>query len=177
MWKFWQVESPVVSPTSEPTRPAPAPVRVAASVYQSNIAKGITVIGDITGSESLFIDGIVEGSIDLPENRVTVGPNGQVNATIVARDVVVLGKVCGSVAVSNLLDIRAQGSLTGDVSAARLSLEDGGFFQGVVDIHETEAKLGPTLAPHDVDVPASKPVRVVQPEPARIRMQPLAQSA
>jgi cytoskeletal protein CcmA (bactofilin family) len=135
------------------------------------------VVGEITGSESLFIDGIVEGSIDLPEHRVTVGPNGQVTATIVARDVVLLGKVCGSIAVSNLLDIRAEGSLTGDVSAARLSLEDGAFLQGVIDIHKTEDKLGVVLEGLKAGAMVPKQVRAAHAEAAQIRMQPFAQSA
>ena len=180
MWNFMQTATPAASPSPELARTAPAPSapRAASTVCcQSTIGKGVTVLGEITGSESLYIDGILEGSIDLPENRVTIGPNGQVTASIVARDVVVLGKVCGSVAASNLLDIRAEGSLTGDVSVARLSMADGAFFQGAVDIHNTEAKLGLLYESPRIEAVASKPVRAAHPEAAKIRMEPFAQSA
>src|SRR5208282_3749619 len=84
---------------------------------QAIISKGLFVKGEISGTESLYIDGKVEGSISLPGNRVTVGRNGQVGANITAREVVVLGKVRGNVSASDRVDIRAEGSLHGDVSA------------------------------------------------------------
>jgi cytoskeletal protein CcmA (bactofilin family) len=93
----------------------------------------------------LFIDGKVEGSINLNGNRVTVGRNGQVAASITAREVVVLGKVRGNVTASDRVDIRAEGALTGDVAAARISIEDGAFFKGGIDIRKPEAK--PAAAP------------------------------
>jgi len=71
----------------------------------------------------------VEGTINLPGNRVTVGRNGQVAANILAREVVVLGKVRGNVTASDRVDIRSEGSLTGDVAAARISIEDGAYFK------------------------------------------------
>jgi len=180
MWNFMQTATPAASPSPELARTAPAPSapRAASTVCcQSSIGKGVSIVGEITGSESLYIDGILEGSIDLPENRVTIGPNGQVTATISARDVVVLGKVVGSVFASNLLDIRAQGSLTGDVSAARLSMEDGAFFQGAVDIHKTESQLGLLFETPKIEAVASKPVRAAQAEAAKLLLEPFAQSA
>lgn len=103
---------------------------------QASISKGLFIKGEITGSESLFIDGKVEGSINLNGNRVTVGRNGQVAASITAREVVVLGKVRGNVTASDRVDIRAEGALTGDVAAARISIEDGAFFKGGIDIRK-----------------------------------------
>jgi cytoskeletal protein CcmA (bactofilin family) len=115
--------------------------RAAASVAdQATISKGLFVKGEITGSESLFIDGKVEGSIILPGNRVTVGRNGQVAASISAREIVVLGKVRGNVTASDRVDIRAEGALTGDVTAARISIEDGAFFKGGIELRKSEAK-------------------------------------
>jgi cytoskeletal protein CcmA (bactofilin family) len=113
---------------------------------QATIGKGLIVKGEIGGSESLFIDGKVEGSINLPGNRVTVGRNGQVAASISAREIVVLGKVRGNVSASDRVDIRAEGSLTGDVSAARISIEDGAFFKGGIDIRKADAAK-PGVAP------------------------------
>ena len=92
--------------------------------------------GEVTGSESLYIDGRVEGSINLAGNRVTVGRNGVVAANINAREIVVLGKVRGNLTASDRVDIRSDGSLTGDVVAARISIEDGAYFKGGIDIRK-----------------------------------------
>jgi cytoskeletal protein CcmA (bactofilin family) len=114
--------------------------RSAVSSDQATIGKGLVLSGEITGSESLFVDGKVEGSINLPGNRVTVGRNGKVNASITAREIVVLGKVRGNVTASDRVDIRADGALIGDVTAARISIEDGAFFKGGIDIRKSENK-------------------------------------
>ena len=133
------------SPSFEPTRtPAAAPT---ASGEQAAIGKGLYIKGEITGSESLFIDGKVEGSINLPGNRLTVGRNGQVTASITAREIVVLGKVKGNVSATDRVDIRAEGALTGDVAAARISIEDGAFFKGGIDIRKPDSKQGTVSAP------------------------------
>jgi cytoskeletal protein CcmA (bactofilin family) len=95
------------------------------------------------GTESLYIDGKVEGSISLPGNRVTIGRNGQVGANVTAREVVVLGKVRGNVTASDRVDIRAEGALSGDVTAARISIEDGAFFKGGIDIRKPDGKSAP----------------------------------
>ena len=116
---------------------------------QATIGKSLIVKGELTGSESLYIDGKVEGAINLPGNRVTVGRNGQVAANIVAREVVVLGKVRGNCQASDRVDIRSEGSLTGDVIAARISIEDGAFFKGGIDIRKpgtTDGKNEPAKA-------------------------------
>jgi cytoskeletal protein CcmA (bactofilin family) len=128
-----------------PAVPAASPIESAnragvTSADQASISKGLSVKGEITGSESLFIDGKVEGSINLNGNRVTVGRNGQVAASITAREVVVLGKVRGNVTASDRVDIRAEGALTGDVAAARISIEDGAFFKGGIDIRKPDQK-------------------------------------
>ena len=143
-------------------RPAPAPAPVesanragATTTEQASISKGLFIKGEISGSESLFIDGKVEGSINLNGNRVTVGRNGQVAASITAREVVVLGKVRGNVTASDRVDIRAEGALTGDVAAARISIEDGAFFKGGIDIRKPDQK--PAAAPA---TPAPTPAAV-----------------
>jgi cytoskeletal protein CcmA (bactofilin family) len=128
---------------------------VATGGEQATIGKGLFIKGEITGSESLFIDGKVEGSINLPGNRVTVGRNGQVASTITAREIVILGKVRGNVSATDRVDIRAEGALTGDVIAARISIEDGAFFKGGIDIKKPDAKTTATVTPE-----APKPVQV-----------------
>jgi cytoskeletal protein CcmA (bactofilin family) len=82
----------------------------------------------------------VEGSINLPGNRVTVGRNGVVAANISAREIVVLGKVRGNMTASDRVDIRGEGSLTGDVVAQRISIEDGAYFKGGIDIRKPGQK-------------------------------------
>jgi len=126
--------SPITSASSEPT-PVPRPV-AASAADQATIGKSLVIKGEVTGSESLYIDGRVEGSINLAGNRVTVGRNGVVSANINAREIVVLGKVRGNLTASDRVDIRSDGSLTGDVVAARISIEDGAFFKGGIDIRK-----------------------------------------
>jgi cytoskeletal protein CcmA (bactofilin family) len=146
MWKPTQSAPVTPSPTPEPVRPAapaapafePARTATAAVGEQATIGKSLFIKGEITGSESLYIDGKIEGTINLPGNRLTVGRNGQVTAAITAREIVVLGKVKGNVSATDRVDIRAEGALTGDVSAARISIEDGAFFKGGIDIRKPE---------------------------------------
>jgi cytoskeletal protein CcmA (bactofilin family) len=131
--------SPITSTTSE--TPAAPPRAVSASTAdQATIGKSLVIKGEVTGSESLYIDGRVEGSINLAGNRVTVGRNGVVSANINAREIVVLGKVRGNLTASDRVDIRSDGSLTGDVVAARISIEDGAFFKGGIDIRKAGQK-------------------------------------
>jgi cytoskeletal protein CcmA (bactofilin family) len=171
MWKPNQA-GPIQPPTPEPTRPsipaptifesstprpAPAPVAgpVVANGEQATIGKSLVVKGEVSGSESLYIDGKVEGTINLPGNRVTVGRNGQVAANILAREVVVLGKVRGNVNASDRVDIRSEGSLTGDVAAARISIEDGAYFKGGIDIRKPgEGKNSPAATAAAATEPA-----------------------
>jgi cytoskeletal protein CcmA (bactofilin family) len=129
---------PAAAPVSEPA-PAPRPV-TATTADQATIGKSLVIKGEVTGSESLYIDGRVEGSINLSGNRVTVGRNGVVSANINAREIVVLGKVRGNLTASDRVDIRSDGSLTGDVVAARISIEDGAFFKGGIDIRKAGQK-------------------------------------
>jgi cytoskeletal protein CcmA (bactofilin family) len=121
--------------------PAARPGAVAAAADQATIGKSLVIKGEVTGSESLYIDGRVEGSINLAGNRVTVGRNGVVAANITAREIVVLGKVRGNLTASDRVDIRSDGSLTGDVVAARISIEDGAFFKGGIDIRKSGQKV------------------------------------
>jgi cytoskeletal protein CcmA (bactofilin family) len=169
MWKPSQPESPVSNPTPpEPVRPAPPTSALesagrtgASSGDQASISKGLFIKGEISGSESLYIDGKVEGSILLNGNRVTVGRNGHVAASITAREVVVLGKVRGNVTASDRVDIRAEGALTGDVAAARISIEDGAFFKGGIDIRKPDAKQQAANSPAATAAAESpKPVHV-----------------
>ncbi len=148
--------APVTS-TSEPPA-APRPV-VTTTSDQATIGKSLVIKGEVTGSESLYIDGRVEGSINLSGNRVTIGRNGVVAANINAREIVVLGKVRGNLTASDRVDIRSDGSLTGDVVAARISIEDGAFFKGGIDIRKAGTK--PDARIEEVTKSASSPEPVI----------------
>jgi cytoskeletal protein CcmA (bactofilin family) len=149
MWKPTQSAPATPSLSPEPVHPAQSSPAIDHSSRtqvsagdQATIGKGLIVKGEITGSESLFIDGKIEGSINLPGNRVTVGRNGQVTASIDAREIVLLGKVRGNISATDRVEIRAEGALTGDVTAARISIEDGAYFKGGIDIKKPEGKPG-----------------------------------
>ena len=103
---------------------------------QATIGRSLVIKGEVSGSEPLYIDGRVEGSINLTGNRVTIGRNGVVSANVTAREIVIIGKVRGNLNASDRVDIRNEGSLTGDVIAQRISIEDGAFFKGGIDIQK-----------------------------------------
>jgi cytoskeletal protein CcmA (bactofilin family) len=132
--------SPAATPAFNSGATAATPGAIPNS-EQATIGKSLVVKGEVSGSESLYIDGKVEGAINLPGNRVTIGRNGQVAANISAREIVVLGKVRGNCQASDRVDIRSEGSLTGDVIAARISIEDGAFFKGGIDIRKPGAEV------------------------------------
>lgn len=98
------------------------------------VGKSLVIKGDLIGSESLWIEGKVEGSIYLYGNRLTVGHQGQVVGSIMANEIVVFGQVNGNCEASDRVDIRSGSSLTGDVTTPRISIEDGAYFKGGIDI-------------------------------------------
>src|SRR3954465_6090595 len=149
-------DQPERTPISAPSAPAVTETAVSAAprpvatttADQATIGKSLVIKGEVTGSESLYIDGRVEGSINLSGNRVTVGRNGVVAANINAREIVVLGKVRGNLTASDRVDIRSDGSLTGDVIAARISIEDGAFLKGGIDIRKGGQPQQPQQKPN-----------------------------
>lgn len=107
---------------------------VTAPVDQATIGRTLVIKGEITGSEALYIDGRIEGKIIMPESRVTIGRNGKVDASIQAREVVIMGKVTGNIDCSDRVDIRAEGSVSGDISTVRISVEDGAALKGGIQV-------------------------------------------
>jgi cytoskeletal protein CcmA (bactofilin family) len=140
--------------SAEPVAPRPVATTTA---DQATIGKSLVIKGEVSGSESLYIDGRVEGSINLAGNRVTIGRNGVVAANINAREIVVLGKVRGNLTASDRVDIRSDGSLTGDVIAARISIEDGAFFKGGIDIRKGGQPQQQKANGEDKSIPAAEP--------------------
>src|ERR1700680_1290322 len=127
------------SPASNPNAYNPIKT-VTAPVDQATIGRTLFIKGEISGSEALYIDGRIEGKISLPDNRVTIGRNGSVQANITAREVVVMGKVSGNIECSDRVDIRSEGSVTGDVSTVRISVEDGAVLKGGIQVRSAEPK-------------------------------------
>ena len=121
------------TPRQEPpsTRPAAKPVAV--------IGASMRIKGEIYAQEELFVDGDVEGTLE-SQSLLTVGPNGKVKANIKAREAVVYGSVRGNVDVTEKVAIREQGSIIGDIRTAGISIDDGAYFKGSIDIVRPQAQ-------------------------------------
>ena len=100
----------------------------------ARIGKTVVIRGEVRGGEDLTIDGRVEGTIQLTEHRLTVGPNADVAADITARDVLALGKIKGNITASGRVELRAGAVVEGDVRALRLAIEDNAVLRGKVDL-------------------------------------------
>ena len=105
------------------------------------------VKGQIFSREDLTIDGEVEGTVELQENRLTVGPNGRVQATVKAREIVVLGTIHGNVEATDKIDIRKEAKLVGDIKTQRIVIEDGAYFKGSIDITKPDVAKPPAPKP------------------------------
>ncbi len=125
----------------------------------ATIGKSVKVVGQIITKEDLYVDGDVEGTIESSDNKVTIGPNGRVQAGIRAREVVILGQVQGNVEAADKVDIRKDARLVGDIISARISIEDGALFKGSIDIRKPEVKSASASA-----VVTSPPVSAAAPQ-------------
>ena len=107
---------------------------------QASIGKAVKIVGQIFSREDLFVDGDVEGTIELTDHKLTIGPNGKVHAGVKAREVVALGAIQGNVDASDRIEIRKDAKLVGDIKTARIIIEDGAYFKGSIDIVRTEVR-------------------------------------
>lgn len=98
------------------------------------IGKSVVIKGELSGSEDLYLDGQVEGSIELRNHSLTVGPNGVVKANITAKGVVVQGKLDGSINASERVELRQSAVVNGDLSTQRIAIEEGAFLKGKIDV-------------------------------------------
>ena len=133
---------------------ASAPVRTydpPAPAGSATIGKAVMIKGQIFSREDLVIDGEGEGTVEAQEHRVTIGPNGKVQASIKAREIVVLGSIQGNVEAADKIDIRKDARLVGDIKTARIVIEDGAYFKGSIDIikvnEPARKKENPVAAP------------------------------
>ena len=157
MWNRRKEEEPVPKPTSVPptvSQPVPVKEGIPMSTQPTRpletrpdtargggaiLGKSVILKGQIYGREDVTIDGEVEGTVELQEHRLTVGPSGKVVATIKAREIVVLGTVQGNIETREKIEIRKEAKVVGDIRTARIVIEDGAYFKGSIDIVRAEA--------------------------------------
>lgn len=139
------VTLPPASPGSARDRDSALPVSPRAAAC---ISHGIRIKGEVTGSEDLFIDGHLEGKLNLGNSTLTVGPNGEIKADIYAREVVVRGRVDGKIVGREKIQLWSTGNVAGDLQTERLVIEDGAVLRGKVEIE------------------TGKPVRITEPRAA-----------
>ncbi len=104
----------------------------------ASIGKAVKIVGQIFSKEDLYVDGDLEGTVELLEHKLTVGPNGNIHAGIKAREVVALGTIQGNVEGADKIEIRKDARLVGDIRTARIVIEDGAYFKGSIDIIKPE---------------------------------------
>jgi cytoskeletal protein CcmA (bactofilin family) len=174
IWGKRQEEEPLsrragaAPPSVEPKKELPPVSSTPNPSFRSNeydtrgaatIGKAVKIAGQIFSKEDLFVDGDVEGAIELLEHKLTVGPNGKVNSAVKAREVVVLGSIQGNVEAAERLEIKKDARLVGDIKTARIVIEDGAYFKGSIDIVRVEQKPAaqPKAQPAPPPAPANAP--------------------
>src|SRR5262249_50512273 len=141
-----QPAPPLAAATSTPSTPASAPAqhKETPKVMEphrgdvGHIGKSVQIRGELTGSEDLYLDGEIEGTVDLHDHSLIIGPNGRIKATITARDLIVHGRVEGNVNATGRVELRKSCTLIGDVGTQRIVIEDGAFFKGAIDIRDRD---------------------------------------
>ena len=139
----WQQPEPIRDSAPQPYAPQSPMVgqtNPRVPVATATIGSSMRIKGEIHSREELLVDGDVEGQME-SESLVTVGPNGKVRANIKAREVVIFGNVRGDVEVAGKIAIREQGSLIGNIKSAGISIDDGAYFKGSIDIVRSEPKV------------------------------------
>jgi cytoskeletal protein CcmA (bactofilin family) len=150
MWKRDEAVKPVSQPagtgvpaaaTLQATTPMqqPEPRRIERDVV--NIGKSVVIKGELSGNEDLTIEGQVEGTIELKEHALTIGPNGKIKANVFTKSLVVLGDVNGNVTAGEKVDIRDGGSVEGDIVSPRVAIAEGAHFRGSIDMQKKAAQV------------------------------------
>jgi len=116
------------------------PVKPLDNRQVANIGKSVVIKGELSGSEDLYLDGEVEGSVELNGNSLTVGPNGRVRAHVNAREVVVNGQMDGNITARERVELRKSAVLVGDIRTQRIMIEEGAYFKGSIDV-QREGKV------------------------------------
>ena len=154
------------SPAAQAGTPAPRPIETSHHHMEKdivNIGKSVVIKGELNGSEDLTIEGHVEGTIQLRDHVLTIGPNGRIKAQVFAKSVIVLGEVTGNVTASDKVDIRDNGSVDGDIIAPRVAIAEGAHFRGSVDM-QRKGGQAPSAKPQ----PAAQQQQSSQQTPQRV---------
>jgi cytoskeletal protein CcmA (bactofilin family) len=139
--------------TNKDPQPGPSDGPVTNSLSSSHssgrqpvqLGASLKIKGEITGNEDLRLDSQFEGSISLGGFRLTIGPSSHVDGEIVAREVVVLGEVTGNISARDKLEIKKGSTVVGDLSTARIMIEEGAYFKGAIEIDTTKTQVGADL--------------------------------
>jgi cytoskeletal protein CcmA (bactofilin family) len=134
------------APAATAAPPAPRSAVPDAPRGVAAIGKSVIIKGQILSREDLYLDGEMEGTVEVPEHRLTIGPHARLQASIRAREVVVLGSVNGNVEAGEKIDIRKDARLIGDIKTGGIVIEDGAYFKGGIEMVREPAKP-PTPAP------------------------------
>ena len=179
--------TPTITPKPAPPEPNPVPVKKEATPSTmsstpmrtpepdgargaASIGKAVKVNGQIKSQEDLYVDGDVEGTVELIQHKLTIGPNGKVHAAVKAREVVVLGSIQGNVEASDRIEIRKDAKLVGDIKTARIIIEDGAYFKGSIDIVKPEPKAAPAPAQRpQQSAPAAAPANTPSASAAEVK--------
>ena len=141
MWNREEASKP--APPVQPTQAsgaATAPKSTRSSEREpGNIGKSVVIKGELSGSEDLTIEGQVEGSIELEQHVLTIGPNARIRAEVSAKAVVVLGEVMGDIKATERVAIRDSGTVSGDIVAPKVAIAEGASFRGGIDMQVTVA--------------------------------------
>jgi cytoskeletal protein CcmA (bactofilin family) len=176
MWKRDEAVRPASGqPTAAPQPPAPTAtsgpggLRAESAHHMEkdivNIGKSVVIKGELNGSEDLTIEGHVEGTIQLKDHVLTIGPNGKIKAQVFAKSVIVLGEVTGNVTASDKVDIRDNGSVDGDIISPRVAIAEGAHFRGSVDM---QRKAGAAQPQGKAAAQAAAPQTQAAPQPQRV---------
>ena len=133
-------------------------------VGTATIGKTIKFVGQIYSKEDLLVDGDLEGTVEAIGQKITIGPNGTVHASVKAREVVVLGTLQGTMEVADRIEIGGNAKVMGDIRMARIHIEDGAYFKGSIDIIKPESLRTPANfqavalapAPNEADIAVGK---------------------
>src|SRR3954468_24370735 len=166
MWKSSTPEKPQGAPTpNQPIANSPTEKKETRPMEMNrmdrtdvaHIGKSVVIKGELSGSEDLHVDGEVEGSIDLKEHVLTIGPHGRVRANVQAREIVVHGKVDGNLNGTDRVELKRSAVQVGDISTQRIVIEDGAFFKGAIDIKKENKPAAKSEAPKAFAAVASGP--------------------
>jgi len=161
--------------SNQPPKPAPAtwegttamstdamrPLGATVDRATARLGSSLHVKGEISGNEDLLIDGSVEGLIQLDERKLTVGATAKVTADIIAREVVVYGTVKGNLRAKDRIEIKKDGSVNGDLTTARIMIEDGAYFKGSIEIDKSAEKEGANAFARSNATPAAAATKTI----------------